>query len=136
MRICDYSNWHVPERTVRSLKRAFALLAFGSAFMHASDTRVGHQFDVKSIALIVYVGHQMMVENMPGGTSQYIWEVSDTKRTMSADELIEDLLVAIVDQNNDIKTWHQKLENLDVPYHYTKLFATMIASILVVLFSP
>lgn len=36
--------------------------------------------------------------------------------------------------NDDITVWHQKLEELDVPYHYTKLFGTMIANICAVVF--
>ena len=41
---------------------------------------------------------------------------------MSPDDLINDLLNSII--NDDIVTWHEKLETLDVPYHYTKLFTT------------
>lgn len=55
LRICEYKDWHVPEHTQRSLKRAFAGLAVGSAFMHASTTGLGGQYDNKFIAIIVYI---------------------------------------------------------------------------------
>ena len=73
----------------------------------------------------------MMVENLIG-RSQYLWEVSDTGRSLSVDDLIEDLYNSII--NDDIQIWHEKLATLDVPYHYTKLFATEIANLVCLLF--
>lgn len=45
--------------------RAMATLAVGSAFMHQSYTYVGARFDNLMISIISYLGHQMIVQNLP-----------------------------------------------------------------------
>ena len=43
---CDYPDWSIDSTKVKDIKRLFAALAAGSAFMHGSHTNVGMSFDV------------------------------------------------------------------------------------------
>ena len=45
----------------------------------------------------------MMVENLHG-LNLYIWELSDTERTLSADDVVDDLLQSII--NDDMTVWN------------------------------
>ena len=63
LKICKYKNWQYDSLNsgyVKSLKRAYALLGAGSAMFHGSQTNVGSRFDNDLIALISYLGHQML----------------------------------------------------------------------------
>lgn len=57
MQVCDFPEWHVDVSWRRALKRAFFALSFGSSFMHASHTHVGHTFDVDSVGVLTYIAY-------------------------------------------------------------------------------
>ena len=61
MRVCDYPDWHVDVSWRRALKRGFFELSFSSSTMHMSHTFLGRTLDDDNMAVICYVGYQMLV---------------------------------------------------------------------------
>jgi len=53
-KICDYPDWSVSAEDVTNIKRMYATLAAGSAFMHDSHTYVGYSIDVNGIGFIAF----------------------------------------------------------------------------------
>jgi len=68
-RICDYPEWSIQTDQIKALKRSYATLALGSAFWHGSYTYVGYSFDDNLIAVVSYVGYQIMVENLKSNST-------------------------------------------------------------------
>lgn len=64
LRVCDYPHWSLGTEFINSVKRAFASLAFGSAFMHGSHTRVGHRFDADFISIISYIAYESAISGL------------------------------------------------------------------------
>ena len=95
-RICDYPDWSIGADQIKALKRSYATLALGSAFWHGSYTYVGYSFDENLIAVVSYVGYQIMVENL-NSTSPIINGLSNQTRASGA-EVIDILAVGFRDK--------------------------------------
>ena len=57
--ICNQQDWTIGENDVTRIAEAFALVTFGSAFMHGSETLLGARQDVLSNNLFAYILHQV-----------------------------------------------------------------------------
>jgi len=108
-----------------------ATMGAGSAFMHGSHTKVGHRLDTKPIVLIAFQAHQMMLENMPGMT-QEMWNLQAEARTETITQSVDKMIRTLID--DDVPTWRQTLENLDMPSSYDLIFGAIIANILVMIY--
>ena len=95
-RICDYPDWSIETDQIKALKRSYATLALGSAFWHGSYTYVGYSFDENLIAVVSYVGYQIMVQKL-NSTSPIVNGLSDQPR-MPGTEVIETLAAGFRDK--------------------------------------
>ena len=57
--ICNQQDWTLGKSDVRRIAEAFALVTFGSAFMHGSETDLGEIHDTTSNNLFAYILHQV-----------------------------------------------------------------------------
>ena len=87
-RVCDYPSFAATNETQKALKRGFVTLAAGSAFMHATHTDLGAQFDVNLIGVIAYTSYRSMLQNL-GGDSNVLNCLSVDKKCIDANELTE-----------------------------------------------
>jgi hypothetical protein len=62
----------------QSLAIATSFLAWGSSMMHGTHTRLGGTADGRTIAIIAYNAHQLIVANL--GNSTVLTDLSSTKR--------------------------------------------------------
>jgi hypothetical protein len=61
VQVCDYPDWQVEDVTWRrALKRALFSLQFGSTGMHMTHTEWGQTFDDDLMAVVTYVGYQVL----------------------------------------------------------------------------
>ena len=57
--MCNQDNWILGTLEVKKIAEAFALVTFGSSFMHGSETLLGGQQDLLSDDLFTYILHQV-----------------------------------------------------------------------------
>ena len=57
--MCNQDNWILGKLEVKKIAEAFALVTFGSSFMHGSETLLGGQQDLLSDDLFTYILHQV-----------------------------------------------------------------------------
>ena len=81
-KMCNY-NWSTTDEMQSNQEKIMATLAVGSAFMHQTYTFVGARFDNLMISIISYLGHQMMVQNLPV-KSPMITELQKEWRSMNS----------------------------------------------------
>jgi hypothetical protein len=81
-RLCDFPGWSTSPEMIVAQKRAMALLAAGSSFMHASHTFVGYTLDNKMISLVAYLAYQNMISALHTDSSVVI-DLSDRPKTKS-----------------------------------------------------
>merc|ERR1719347_1496774 len=58
LEMCNQENWTLGEKDVQRIAEAFAIVTFGSSFMHGSETGLGKDLDTKSNDLSAYILHQ------------------------------------------------------------------------------
>jgi len=129
VKVCDYPDWSeasVANGYVRHLKQAFATHASGSAFFHASLTHVGNEFDVDMIAVVAYLGHQMLVQGLKTNSS-IIHEISLTPRNQSSFEVMEGIMASIT--NDPVPDWVNVLEHADYPRDYQGTFGAIVTTL-------
>lgn len=95
--------------------RAMAALGVGSAFMHQSYTYVGARFDNLMISIISYLGHQMIVQNMPYH-SNMLTQLQQDPRTMNSTQLMDSLTDTIAFK--PVPKWGEFLDKGDYPKDY------------------
>ena len=59
LEICNQNDWTLEEMDVSKIAQAYALITFGSAFFHGSETRLGMLQDNISNNLFTYILHQV-----------------------------------------------------------------------------
>ena len=63
-KICNY-KWSTNDEMQHNLIKAQATHAVGSAFMHQTYTYVGARYDNLMISVLSYLGHQIIIQNLP-----------------------------------------------------------------------
>ena len=63
--ICSQTGWSLPTQNVNKIAQSFALLTFGSAFYHGSETVLGNRQDTTSNDLFAFILHQAGLVNIP-----------------------------------------------------------------------
>lgn len=61
--ICDHASsvgWRIDQESVKALTEIFSTLAMGSAFWHGSHTTLGNVFDNQVIAILSWIGYQVI----------------------------------------------------------------------------
>lgn len=130
-KICDYPDWQQDLSTVKDVKRAFAALGVGSAFMHASHTYVGHSFDNEMISVIAYQAHQIAIARIPSNSSVLV-ELSETPRKQTSKQIVNNITEMFYDQK--VPIWAEVLETSDFPHDYELTFAALIATVVAMIF--
>ena len=85
-KMCDY-DWSTTPEFQNNQKKIMATLAVGSAFMHQTYTFVGARFDNLMISMISYLGHQIMVQNLPT-KSAMLTDLQKTWRSMNSTQVV------------------------------------------------
>jgi len=83
-------DWAIPAEMVSTVGQTFAIVTFGSAFMHGSETQLGARNDLFSNDLFAYILHQIGVANIP--YSSIIHELSPEPLQLSGPVLVTSLL--------------------------------------------
>ena len=63
--LCSQTGWSLPQQTVNKIAQSFALITFGSAFYHGSETVLGNSQDTTSNDLFAFILHQAALVNVP-----------------------------------------------------------------------
>jgi hypothetical protein len=84
--ICKQHAWTFSPETVIKLAESFAIVTFGSAFFHGSETGLGGNQDVMSNNLLAYAIHQAAVETFP--FDPIIHDLSYTPRGLNGKEIV------------------------------------------------
>lgn len=90
------------------MKQQFATLAYGSSFMHASDTSLGGRFDNLPIAVVCYIAYQEMMKKI-GGTSNIVLNLRNDSSTSGID--LSQKMINIPLEDNYLE-WLSDLRNL------------------------
>ena len=123
--MCKQNAWVFPLETVAKIAESFAILTFGSAFMHGSNTTLGRQQDVRSNDLFPYVIHQAAMSSIP--YSPVIHDLSESPRMMSGEEMVDYWLDMF--NNIPVSDWLEAMSLLDLPPLQTT-FAGIFGNIL------
>ena len=109
--MCKQNDWMFSPETVTKIAESFAIVTFGSAFMHGSKTSLGTNQDVRSNDLFPFVIHQAAMSSIP--YSPIIHDLADRPRIMSGEEMVTYWL----DMFNTIPVsdWREAMNMLDVP---------------------
>ena len=123
--MCKQNAWVNPPEKVTKIAESFAILTFGSAFMHGSNTSLGRKQDVRSNDLFPFVIHQAAMSSIP--YSPVIHDLSNTPRLMSGEEMVDYWLDMF--NNIPVSDWFEAMSMLDVPPLQTT-FAGIFGNIL------
>merc|ERR1711963_322163 len=63
--LCSQTDWVMPLDTLNHIRETFAILTFGSSFMHGSETHLGARQDVMSNDLLAFILHQTLLASVP-----------------------------------------------------------------------
>ena len=58
--LCAQESWTLSQQAVQRIAQAFAVVTFGSAFLHGSQTNLGRMQDTRSNDLFTYILHQVI----------------------------------------------------------------------------
>ena len=64
LRLCEYPDWNMDEKSRRALKQSFVTLSTGSALMHMAHTWEGERYDNSMIGVIVYTAYQSIMKKI------------------------------------------------------------------------
>merc|ERR1711860_248632 len=81
--------------------------------MHGSQTQVGSSSDVRVNDLFGYIIYTEMIKELPTENSPVIHELSFTPRTVSAVQVVDDLMMAYIEA--PVSEWGEILDGADVP---------------------
>ena len=109
--LCSQTDWVMPLHTLNSIRKTFAILTFGSSFMHGSETQLGARQDVMSNDLLAFLLHQALLEAVP--YSPVLHDLSLTPRNMRAVEVVEFWLEMY--ETKDVTEWYEHMEVIDMP---------------------
>lgn len=104
--------------------------AVGSAFLHQSYTYVGSRYDNLMIAVLSYLGHQMMVENLPNKSPMLV-ELQPSKRSMSSHQIVTNLTETI--RTQPVAIWGKVMDLGDFPHDYFTNFGAMACNFVALL---
>ena len=96
--------WTFSPETVTKIAESFAIVTFGSAFFHGSETFLGGNQDVMSNNLLAYVIHQAAVETLP--FDPIIHDLSYTPRGLNGKEIVD--LWLDMFKNKPVEEWRQE----------------------------
>ena len=88
--MCLQENWTFSAQTLAKITEAFAIITFGSSFMHGSNTFLGGSQDVKSNDLFVFILYQAGVANIP--YDPIIHDLAYQPRNMSGEGAVDTFL--------------------------------------------
>jgi len=89
LEMCLQEDWAFSSQTVGNISQAFALITFGSAFMHGSNTELGQKQDTVSNDLFPFIIYQAGVSNMP--YDPVIHDLDLEPRPLSAEGIVAKL---------------------------------------------
>jgi hypothetical protein len=130
--ICDKTDWKMASPDVSSLAQGFAMLAAGSAFYHASGTRIGMTLDNMPIGLLAYQAHQAMHSALPW--SPILHELSPKPRGATAAQISARFVAAI--NSGTPYTWGEQLKEIVPAPSYFVTFAAMVTTGITLLLPP
>ena len=58
--LCNQEHWTLSIHAVKRIAEAFAIVTFGSSFLHGSQTNLGRMQDTRSNDLFTYILHQVV----------------------------------------------------------------------------
>ena len=88
--MCLQQDWAFDSQAVKKITEAFAIVTFGSSFMHGSQTQNGQVQDLKSNDLFVYILYQAGVTNLP--YDPVIHDLALEPRSVSGQQAVDVLL--------------------------------------------
>jgi len=120
-------QWSFPPKVTRALAQSAAGLALGSAFMHASNTKLGYIADNMLIGVMSMILHQASLAGIPDylKTSQ-LFHLGPVPRSLTGVEIAQ----AITDMYAHVPAteWRSTLLSLDLPrYEFT--FSAIIVTL-------
>ena len=59
--LCSQDSWSLSQQAVQNIAQAFAIVTFGSSFLHGSQTNLGRMQDTRSNDLFTYILHQVIL---------------------------------------------------------------------------
>ena len=127
--LCSQTDWTMSQEQVNKIAQTFALVTFGSAFYHGSETVLGNRQDTTSNDLFAFILHQAGLVNVP--YNPVLHDLSLTPRPMSAWQTV-DYWVEMFD-SVDVTEWSQYLDAIDLP-RLQMSFAEMFGHILLLEF--
>ena len=129
MELCQQKAWTFPEKTVKKISESFAIVTFGSAFMHGSETQLGARQDVMSNDLFTYVIHQAAMTNIP--YDPIIHDLSYTPREMLGEEIVDAWLDMF--ENLPVEEWYDAAGLFDIMPSIQKTMGGIFGYVLILL---
>merc|ERR1711936_509573 len=126
--MCMQHSWTLPQQTVNTVGKSFAILTFASGFYHGSETLLGERQDGMSNALFAYVIYQGAVDNIP--YDPIIHDLALSPRNMSAAEIVELWLDMY---NLPVEEWFHAADHFNVMPTLQRSFAGIFGYILAVI---
>ena len=130
--VCQQHAWTYPSATVNKLAESFAIVTFGSAFFHGSETILGQRQDTMSNNLFPYVIYQSAVANIP--YDPIIHDLSHTPRNMSGEEIVDAMLYTF--DNLPVEEWLQADDVFEDLPPLQRTFAGIFGYILTLVTDP
>jgi hypothetical protein len=112
--ICQHETkheWAIAPESVTALVQTFNVLTIGSAFRHASNTRLGGLVDNNPIKNVALIMHQSALQGLP--YHPILYDLGETPATLSGHEQAIELSKIIVSE--PVVNWDTKIRRLNPP---------------------
>jgi len=109
--MCLQEDWAFSPQTVANISQAFALITYGSAFMHGSNTELGQKQDTVSNDLFPFIIYQAGVSNIP--YNPVIHDLAVQPRSLNAEEIVAVLFDMY--ETKPVTSWMSICETISMP---------------------
>jgi len=129
--MCLQEDWFFSSHTVSKISQAFALITYGSAFMHGSNTELGQKQDTVSNDLFPFIIYQAGVSNIP--YNPVIHDLALESRPLSAEGIVDVLFDMY--ESQPVSSWLTTCNTISMP-SLQRTFTGIFGYILTILLDP
>merc|ERR1712172_157936 len=131
LEMCLQEDWAFSSQTVGNISQAFALITFGSAFMHGSNTELGQKQDAVSNDLFPFIIYQAGVSNI--AYDPVIHDLDLEPRPLSAEGIVAELFHMY--ESQPVSSWLSICNTISMP-SLQRTFTGIFGYILTLLLDP
>jgi len=131
LEMCLQEDWVFSSQTVGNISQAFALITYGSAFMHGSNTELGQKQDTVSNDLFPFIIYQAGVSNIP--YNPVVHDLALEPRPLSAEGIVA--LLFDMYESKPVSSWMSICNTISMP-SLQRTFTGIFGYILTLLLDP